>query len=252
MERGESVQPYYVSRGRGSADSAETTETAETILKRHNARATEDSRPFNMPLLIGLASVLMLAGLASFYWLKGSAKKPLMAQEKIFKASAAEKSIAQPSTPDPRVDELVAIIDPSAPFPASSSKPAAWDGKPFYKGIINQGSRAICVWQFPASMGFQYGRLGIENPDQSWVAMVGPINTPTTAKFCIALQPAILDSLDQIGGFTDGSFNGIRFENSTADQFRKLVAALAKFKSIDRLDFRNLIPDSELEKTVSR
>jgi hypothetical protein len=199
-------------------------------------------------MLIGaMTSIIVVAGLVITFMAKGRSARRVIVQVHDQRIQRPPKVVDSALHENFRVDELEGIFEPSESLAASHSKPLAWDGKPFFKGVVNRAGTTIKLWQFPTSLGFNYGRLGIVNPDTTWVPMVADITAPASATFCIALQPAILNSPDLLNGFTDGSFDGIRFENATTPQFKQLATALARFQSIHKLDFLRIDPDSSFE-----
>lgn len=115
-----------------------------------------------------------------------------------------------------------------------------WDGKPFFKGIVQHSGRPSKLWQFPQAVVPGLGWLGKVADQKEMVPMVGKVYFAPSDPVYFMPNKSILVYPDLRNGFTDGNFDGLALSSINKIQFDRLAKIMAKLESIHGLYIYNI------------
>jgi serine/threonine-protein kinase len=122
----------------------------------------------------------------------------------------------------------------------SDDREDAWDGTPFYKGVIAYGGKQCQHWQYlghrppPIYLLYSAGS-GVQE-----VALAGDVYIPTGTKVCAMPKEALIHPPPMLNALTGGNLDEVDYEWYSLTAVEAANPAFAKYKSIKGLRIGNV------------
>jgi len=223
--RGESVEPFYVSRTRSAPLFEEPEEVLPSFMPRNAAPSLNVPRSWIVAGVVALISAT-IAATTFFVFIDGS-------------KGTGTSHMPETKLQSPFVESTSEEKSKSIPAEEIKDTLVKWDGKPYFRGYETHSGLRMRTWSFPIDpYGANWGLfIDTKSADFGLTGLAGKKTATLDTTAAVELMSCVLLSPDLLKGFTDGNIDQLRFKELKGGELDKIVDGLAQLKSMSDILF---------------